>query len=387
MEAQEFIRKEKGDKPILAICYDFDKTLTPTDMQNQGFIQSLGYDIESFWKKSNVFAKENDMDQNLAYMFTMIQEAKGKFDLTKEKLQNFGKTIKFFRGVESWFRRIREYGAARGVRVEHYIISSGIREMVEGTPIFKDLDGVFACSFHYNGEGTPDWPVQVVNYTNKTQFLFRIEKGTMDVNDPDVNTLLPESEIRVPFRNFVYIGDSDTDIPCMTLVNSKGGYSIGVYNPESNDKSKVYKMIAERRIKYFIPADYSENSEMDRFIKAVVDKTYLNEKIEAKYLSCKNEYEQYRHDTSDNEIEKANLISALEDCTNFRATHMTVKKLAKKGGWTATQANKLLRIALENSQVKWILADTDVKEFYETVLATAGADVALAEKVRKAINP
>jgi len=387
MEAQEFVRKEKGDKPILAICYDFDKTLTPTDMQNQGFIQSLGYDIKAFWEKSNVFAKENDMDQNLAYMFTMIQEAKGKFDLTKEKLQNFGKTIKFFKGVESWFRRIREYGEKHGVRVEHYIISSGIREMVEGTPIAKDLDGVFACSFHYNADGTPDWPVQVVNYTNKTQFLFRIEKGTMDVNDPDVNTLLPESEIRVPFRNFVYIGDSDTDIPCMTLVNSKGGYSVGVYNPESKDKSKVYKMIDERRIKYFIPADYSENSEMDVFIKDVINKTFWNEKINAKYLSCKKDYEEYKHGTSEDEIEKANLVNELEDCANFRTTHMTVKKLAKVKSWTATQADKLLRIALENSQVKWILADTDVKEFYETVLATAGIDAGLAEKVRKAICP
>ena len=263
----EYARKPMENNPVLAICYDFDKTLTPDDMQAQGYIQSVGYDVEQFWEETNTMAHEHGMDSNLAYMYKMVQEAEGNLILNRKSLMEYGSQVKVFPGVEDWFERIRAFGEEHGVCVEHYIISSGLQEMIEGTGIAK-------------------WPAQVVNYTNKTQFLFRIEKGTLDVNDPAVNEYFPPDQIRVPFRNMVYIGDSDTDIPCMKLVNANGGHSIGVYNPETGKKDKVQKMIRDHRIRYYTPADYRDGSELDTLIKQIVLRTAENEKLEAKHLMC-----------------------------------------------------------------------------------------------------
>ena len=284
----DYIRKQKGAKPVLAICYDFDKTLTPDDMQAQGYIQSVGYDVEQFWEETNAMAHEHGMDSNLAYMYKMVQEAEGNLILNRKALMEYGSQVKVLPGVENWFERIRSFGEEHGVCVEHYIISSGLQEMIEGTGIAKRgaFERIYASSFFYNERGIAKWPAQVVNYTNKTQFLFRIEKGTLDVNDPAVNEYFPPDQIRVPFRNMVYIGDSDTDIPCMKLVNANGGHSIGVYNPETGKKDKVQKMIRDHRIRYYTPADYRDGSELDTLIKQIVLRTAENEKLEAKHLMC-----------------------------------------------------------------------------------------------------
>ena len=282
---------KKEEKPVVAICYDFDKTLSPDDMQAQGFIQKLGYEIGDFWKKSNGFAIKNDMDQNLAYMFTMKTESAGKVLFTKTELAKFGSEVKLFPGVEDWFERIRKYGEEKGVIVEHYIISSGLKEMIEGTSIAKKgaFKKIYATSFYCDENGVAVWPAQVVNYTNKTQFLFRITKGVLDVNNAAVNDFFSENDLRVPFRNMIYLGDSDTDIPCMKLVKTRGGYSIGVFNPETNDRTKVYKMTRDNRIDYFVPADYSENTELDTLIKTIIDKTVFNELLENKKNNDKKE--------------------------------------------------------------------------------------------------
>ncbi len=290
----KFIRKQKEDKPVLAICYDFDKTMSPSDMQAQGYIQSVGYDeTDEFWKKSNQLASSNDMDQNLAYMYMMVTEADGRIVVNKKNLASYGEKVELFAGVEDWFDRINEYGKKAGVIVEHYVISSGLKEMIEGTSIARKnvFEKIYASSFYYNEKGAAKWPSQVVNYTNKTQFLFRIEKGTLDINDPAVNDSFAPNEIRVPFRNMVYVGDSDTDIPCMKLVNSYGGSSIAVYNPSTKDKTKAYKMIRENRIKYFAPADYTDGSELDTLVKAIIDKTAASEKLENIYYDKKREVE------------------------------------------------------------------------------------------------
>lgn len=267
--------------PILAVCYDFDKTLTPDDMQAQGYIQSVGYDVEKFWGESNGLAKDNEMDQNLAYMYVMKREAEGKLLFTKKTLQDAGKGIQLFPGVKEWFDRIRKYGDDNGVVVEHYVISSGLKEMIDATDIARAgaFKKVYANSFYYNLKGVAEWPAQIVNYTNKTQFLFRISKGCLDINDPRVNEYYSPDKIRVPFRNIVYIGDSDTDIPCMKLVNSNGGHSIGVFNPKTADKTKVYKMMHDKRIRYFVPADYSVDSELDVLLRSIIVKTSAQERL------------------------------------------------------------------------------------------------------------
>ncbi len=279
-------RKRKEDRPVLAICYDFDKTLSPDDMQAQGYIQSVGYDVQKFWDESNDLAKANDMDNNLAYMWKMVQESEGRMVFNKEKLAEYGARVKLFDGVEDWFERIRAYGKTRNVIVEHYIISSGLKEMIEGTKMARAgaFEKIYASSFYFNDRGVAKWPAQVINYTSKTQFLFRIEKGVLDINDPGVNAYFSPEEIRVPFRNMVYIGDSDTDIPCMKLVNTYGGHSIGVYDPATQNKEKVYKMMHDKRIRYYAPADYTELSELDLLVKAIIDKTAANEILEDRHF-------------------------------------------------------------------------------------------------------
>lgn len=282
----DYERRYKEKHPVVAICYDFDKTLSPDDMQAQGYIQSVGYNVKDFWDKSNALARANDMDTNLAYMYTMMVEAQGNLLFTKKNLEEYGSKVKLFKGVDGWFDRIRDYGKTKGVIVEHYIISSGLKEMIEGTSIAKKgvFEKIYASSFYYNERNVAVWPAQVINYTSKTQFLFRIEKGTLDINDPAVNDYFPPDQMRVPFRNIVYIGDSDTDIPCMKLVNSSGGHSIGVYNPDTNDKTKVLKMIRDNRIRHFAPADYTENGELDRLVKEIINKTATYEVLESHYF-------------------------------------------------------------------------------------------------------
>lgn len=289
----DYTRKHKEGMPVLAICYDFDKTLSPDDMQAQGYIQSVGYDVGQFWYESNALAQNNDMDQNLAYMYKMVLEAEGNCIFNKKALADYGSKVQLFPGVESWFERTRTYGREHGVTVEHYIISSGLKEMIEGTVMAKNgaFEKIYASSFYFNERGVAKWPAQVINYTNKTQFLFRIEKGVLDINDPGVNDYFKPDEIRVPFRNMIYIGDSDTDIPCMKLVNTYGGHSIGVYNPKTQNKTKVYKMMHDNRIRYFAAADYTVDSELDQLVKAIIDKTAAYEVLENKHIAAVSETE------------------------------------------------------------------------------------------------
>ena len=338
MADNKFTRKHKERKPVVAICYDFDKTLSPDDMQAQGYIQSVGYDIKSFWAESNKLAEDNDMDQNLAYMYEMMEKARGRLVFTKDKLEEYGAKVNLFPGVEDWFERIRQYGLEQNVIVEHYIISSGLKEMIEGTTVAKSgaFEKIYASSFYFDNYGVAIWPAQVVNYTNKTQFLFRIEKGVLDINDQGVNDYFSPEDIRVPFRNMVYIGDSDTDIPCMKLVNTYGGHSIGVYNPDTKDKKKVYKMIKDNRIKYFASADYTDGSELDILVKSIIDRTSANEKLENISFELKDEVKKSdeAYIINEEEEKKESLILSLEDSSSFANTHTIISQLLVIDKWS-----------------------------------------------------
>ena len=333
---KEFIRKTKESKPVVAICYDFDKTLSPDDMQAQGYIQSVGDEVESFWKESNGLAEENDMDQNLAYMFTMIQKAHGKVIFNKKALMDYGAKVQLFPGVETWFKRIRDYGMERGVIVEHYIISSGLKEMIEGTKVANEFEKIYASSFYYDKDGVAQWPAQVINYTSKTQFLFRIEKGTLDVNDSGVNDYFKPEDIRIPFRNMVYIGDSDTDIPCMKLINS---YS-----------------------------DYTEGSELDKLVKTIIDTTASNEKLMAVHYINKQEQVSHNEQIDNKEDkEKEKLIMDLENSNSFKQTHSIISELKKIKNWTLEEKKQLKIIAEKNKQISYIMKDGDVASFYSSL--------------------
>ena len=382
----EYKREHKEEKPVLAICYDFDKTLSPDDMQAQGFIQSVGYDVGEFWKQSNGLASGNDMDQNLAYMLMMQQAAEGKKLFTRGELMKCGKEVVLFPGVKDWFKRICTYGEEHGVLVEHYIISSGLKEMIEGTDVAGEFKKIYASLFFYNEKGVAIWPAQVVNYTNKTQFLFRIEKGVLDINDPGVNDSFAPDEMRVPFRNMVYIGDSDTDVPCMKLVNVNGGYSIGVYNADTKDKTKVYKMMRENRIKYYAPADYSESKELDILLKAIIDRTAENEALESRFYAYKREQTDADKQTNETEREKVDLLIKLENSRSFATTHAVIEKMRQITVWTKDETENLFTIAVNNSQVFYILGDMGVKAFYQKLLNGCKVPSENAEKIKARIE-
>lgn len=371
-------------KPILAICYDFDKTLSPDDMQAQGYIQSVNYEVSDFWKESNKLAADNDMDQNLAYMYMMRDKSRGKLVFNKETLRDEGSKVKLFPGVKTWFDRINEYGTAKDVIVEHYIISSGLKEMIEGTEVAKHFKKIYASSFYYDDRGEAVWPAQVINYTDKTQFLFRIVKGVLDINNQEVNSHFEANQYHIPFRNMVYIGDSDTDIPCMKLVNVNGGHSIGVYNAETKDKSKVFRMLDEDRIKYFAQADYTAGSKLEKLVKQIIDRTIANEKLEDFHFSCVSEKMNETKGQSEEELRKEELIDKLEDSESFANTHIVIKQLLEIKEWSENQKAKLFKIALENNQVTYILKDGDVKKFYSEICKDDNSEE--AKNIKDIIN-
>ena len=227
----------------MAICYDFDKTLSPDDMQSFTLIPSFGIDKDVFWKDSNGLARDNLMDNNLAWMSELIRYSKFKNkSLKRDYFTKIGSNVPLYKGVETWFGRVNKYALSKGIQVEHYIISSGLKEIIEGSAISKEFKRIYASSYLYSSDGVAKWPAQAVNYTNKTQYIFRIAKGYFEEYDERVNNSTPENELYIPYQNIVYIGDSATDIPCMRLVTSKGGYAIGVFDPVKNNRDKVYRL-------------------------------------------------------------------------------------------------------------------------------------------------
>ncbi len=262
----------------IAIVYDFDGTLSPGNMQEYDFIPSLGKRNEEFWAESEALASKQDGDAILAYMYNMFRHAKSKeLSLRREAFAELGSKVKFFEGVVEWFDIVNRYGAERGVIIEHYINSSGIKEMIEGTTIAHEFRKIYACSFFYDVDGVAFWPSVVVNYTTKTQFLFKISKGIESVTDNvEVNRFIPDSERRVPFSNMIYFGDGTTDIPSMRLVKQMGGHSIAVYDPsyiEDNEKMKrIDQLRFEGRVDYVMPADYRIESPTMELVKRIIDK-------------------------------------------------------------------------------------------------------------------
>lgn len=259
----------------MVIAYDFDGTLAPGNMQEYDFIPALKMRSEAFWKSVNEIAQQHEMDQILAYMWTMLREAdKASICVHKSAFRDFGKNITLFPGVADWFDRINAYAKRKGIRLEHFIISSGIREMIEGTPIYKEFKKVYASGFMYDHNGVACWPALAVNYTTKTQYLFRINKGSLDVHDNSViNKFVPKDKRPVPFENMIFIGDGETDIPCMRLVKDQGGHSIAVYNGNKKGvKDFARQLVEEGRATLAAPADFQEGATIDACVKAIIDK-------------------------------------------------------------------------------------------------------------------
>ena len=266
-------------RPIVAILYDFDKTLCTTDMQNYAFIPSLGMTPAEFWAEANGFGHKNKMDGILAYMFTMIRKSEEKgIPFTRETLVEKGRDIVLFPGVEDWFTRINAFGLRQGVDVEHYVISSGLREIIEGSSISHAFKEIYAGEFYYDAEGRPAWPKLAVNFTAKTQFVYRINKGVLDVsNDKDLNDSMPDDSKRVPFRNMIYLGDGLSDVPCMKMMRAYGGQAIAVYQP--NSRQGVEDLLAKGRVDYMFPADYRAGTALESTIQGIISRMAITDRL------------------------------------------------------------------------------------------------------------
>jgi phosphoserine phosphatase len=269
--------------PTLALIYDFDGTLTRGNMQDFGFIQAVGKNSADFWEKCDKVATEQDASGILAYMKVMMDEARNAgIPLRREIFQQFGARVELFDGVREWFALINEYGKNKGVTIEHYINSSGLKEMIEGTPIAQAFKKIYACSFYYEN-GVAVFPAVAVDFTTKTQFLFKINKGIDSISDNSaVNRYTPQEKRPIPFSRMIYFGDGETDIPCMKLVKQQGGYSIAVHEPHNDrKKNRAEQLIAEDRVNFVCPADYTKGSEIYRVVTTIIAKMKSDADFEA----------------------------------------------------------------------------------------------------------
>ena len=277
-------------KPTIGILYDFDKTLCTTDMQEYAFIKNLDMNSEDFWGEAAGVTAAHEVEKVLAYMFVMIKKCKEKgIPITQEYLKQCGENVVLFKGVETWFDRINAFGESMGVNIEHYIISSGTYEIIQGTPIAKYFKRIYACKYMYDENGEALWPALAINYTLKTQYIYRISKGILDVTDDyNLNRLQDESLRRIAYRNMIYIGDGMTDIPCMKMVKEKGGKSIALY---PRGKSEAVKpLVDDERINYVCVADYSENSALENIVKLMIENMAILEKLKAKEILQLSQY-------------------------------------------------------------------------------------------------
>ncbi len=270
-----------ADRPIIALLYDFDKTLCTTDMEDYTFIPSLGMTPQEFWGIANRFGQENQMDALLAYMYTMIDQCKKRgIRLDRNYLVRCGEAMELFPGVRDWFSRINAFGDSLGVEVEHYVLSSGLKEIIEGSGISHEFREIYACEFFYNEEGLATWPKLDVNFTNKTQFVYRINKGVLDVaEDRQLNDSMPDDSKRVPFTNMIYVGDGLSDVPCMKMMQAYGGQAIAVYQ-EAN-RAGVEELLRRGRVDFIFPADYSADTALEETVRNIIRKMAITDAMNA----------------------------------------------------------------------------------------------------------
>ena len=269
-------------KPIVALIYDYDGTLSPGNMQEFGFIQAVGKTTDEFWRMSDSIAIGQDASNVLAYMKLMFDEARRNgITLRREDFRRFGQDIELFDGVREWFRLVNEYGEAHGVRIEHYINSSGLKEIIEGSPIAHEFKHIFAGTFIYDDRGEAQWPGIAVDYTAKTQYLFKIQKGIFSSRDAEkVNESLADEAKRIPFTNMIYFGDGETDVPSMKLVSMFGGNAIAVFDPSRPAKKAVaQKLLRQGRVNFITPASYTKDSRTFRLVCAIIDKVKADSEL------------------------------------------------------------------------------------------------------------
>ena len=260
---------------VIAVVYDFDGTLTPQPMQEYTVLPEIGIrNGKKFWEQVNEESARTNGEAIVAYMRLMLEKSKSKrFPVTAQKLKELAKKINYFPGVRTYFERINNYVKERfdqDIELRHYVISSGLKEIISGTSIAKYFYKVFASEYYYDEYGAATFPNVIVNDTLKTQFIFRINKGKENLSE-NINLHMPMHLRPIPFQNIIYIGDGLTDVPCMTVIRKNGGYAIAVYRPNDSPGKKICKeLLKAERVDFIAKADYKSETELDRLIKLLL---------------------------------------------------------------------------------------------------------------------
>jgi len=266
----------------VALIYDFDGTLSTTDMQDYALIPEFGMKPKTFWKKANQWSIDNCADQITGSMYYFVKTAKEMgISLSRENFKKTGENIEYFEGVETWFDRINKYGKAFQLDIEHYIISAGYEEIIEGSSIRKYFKDVFGCSFAFDETGEPVWPARVVNYSTKTQYLSKINKGLGKLEDKAVNEYMPDELRAIPFTSMIYFGDGQTDIPSFRFTKQRGGTAIAVYKPKSKGgRNKAIKLLKDGRVDFALQADYRVGKDIDAVVRIILEKISINHDLQ-----------------------------------------------------------------------------------------------------------
>jgi len=263
--------------PRTAIIYDFDGTLAPGNIQEHSLLPCyLGVSPSDFWAEVARRKQLHDADEILCYLGLLLEKAKAReLPITYEVLKSQGRDTPLFDGVDGWFARVNAYAETLGLSLDHYVISSGNEELIAGVRIVDQFRKVFASRYAYDSNGLAVWPAVVVNYTTKTQYLFRINKGIENAweNEP-VNRWQPMADRALPFERMIYLGDGDTDIPSMKTVHQLGGNAVAVFDPSkwhtTEIQERVQRLISEDRVKFVVPADYRPASQLDVTIRGLL---------------------------------------------------------------------------------------------------------------------
>ena len=260
----------------IGIAYDYDQTLSPTYMQDEVLFPAFGINSGAFWKKCQQLVREEGWESELAYLKTMLDY----LDIdrpTNEDLEKLGNNLKFYKGLPEMFDELNnvltDTHRAMGIKIEHYIISSGIKALIDGSRLRPYVKAIFGCEFATDAQGRISFPKRVISHTQKTQYLFRINKGMLEPNE-DVNDHMPPELRPIPFNHMIYVGDGPTDVPCFTLMKKYGGHALAVYNPEETNRSsfrKCYQLSAlADRVKHIAPADYRAGSHLRLLLEEMV---------------------------------------------------------------------------------------------------------------------
>jgi len=269
--------KRTFKQKTIAVIYDFDGTLTPRPMQEYTVLPQLGITPDAFWREVREEAKRENADEMLTYMRLLSSKISAKQHIGRSQFSDLAKNIEYYDGVETWFPRINAFASnhphgGKKTALRHYVISAGLKEILEGISIKRYFHNLFASEYYYDVHDVPTFPNVLVTDTIKTQYLFRINKGREEIHET-INEHMPENERPIPFSNMLYIGDGMSDVPCMTVCKQAGGYAIAVYEPRrSTAKKRCEELLAAGRVDFIAPADYREGKELDGFVRIILDR-------------------------------------------------------------------------------------------------------------------